>query len=316
MNDKYAAPRFHVGLLHPRYWLVWIGVGLMYLVSWLPYSVLFVIGKLLGRIMMKIMHKRLFVIRKNLELCFPELSGAEREKIVKENIDNTGLAMVESCIAWFWPRWRLRRLVKVEGMDKLIELNDKGQGVLMLGYHNLNLEICAKAIGEFGHGWGVYRPNNNPAFDYVQYRGRLKGNAGLIHKRNIGGMIAAIKKGDTLWYMPDHDYGLRRSVFVPYFAVEDACTTTGTSLLVDASDAVVAGFTFSRDTDNRGYTAKVFIVEDFPRNDPEAAAAKANEVIANSVRQAPGEYMWLHRRFKNRPEGQPSLYGANDPRAK
>ncbi|WP_413111172.1 LpxL/LpxP family Kdo(2)-lipid IV(A) lauroyl/palmitoleoyl acyltransferase [Thaumasiovibrio sp. DFM-14] len=314
--NKYSSPQFRLALLHPRFWLVWFGMGLMYLISWLPYRVLFQLGRGLGHLMMKLMPKRLHIVRRNLALCFPELSEEEREALVIENIESSGLALIETCIAWFWPEWRMRKLVEIEGMEEVEAIMQQGQGVLVLGYHNLNLEVCARAMGMVTPGYGVYRPNNNPAFDYIQYRGRARSNKGLIHKKNVKGMIQTLKDGQALWYMPDHDYGARRSVFVPYFAVPDACTTTGTAILADASHAAVIGFSFHRRADNRGYVAKVSPVEDVPYGDAEAIAATANRVIEQAIRLAPGEYMWLHRRFKTRPEGQPSLYGDKDPRYK
>ncbi|WP_087018878.1 LpxL/LpxP family Kdo(2)-lipid IV(A) lauroyl/palmitoleoyl acyltransferase [Thaumasiovibrio subtropicus] len=313
--SKYASPQFHVGLLHPRYWLVWFGMGLMYLISWLPYAVLLRLGRATGHLMMRIMHKRLYVAKRNLELCFPELSEHEIDNLVRENVENSGLALFETCIAWFWPQWRLNRLVEVRGMEKVAEITQQGRGVIILAYHNLNLEICARAMGSQVPGWGVYRPNNNPAYDYVQFKGRVRVNRGMIHKRDVKGMIKALKDGGALWYMPDHDYGPRRSVFVPYFGVEDACTTTGTSILADTSKAAVVGFSFRRRKDNRGYICEVAPVEDFPYHDVEAAATKINQVIEAAIRKAPAEYMWLHRRFKTRPEGAPNLYGDKDPRA-
>ncbi len=314
--SKYSSPRFHIGLLHPRYWLVWFGMAIMYLISWLPYPVLFQLGKGLGHLMMKIMSKRLYVAQRNLELCFPEFSREKIDQLVKENTENSGLAIIETCIAWFWPAWRLRRLVDVRGMDKVTAEMKNGRGVILLAYHNLNLEICARALGSEEPGWGVYRPNNNAAFDYIQYRGRVQVNRGMIHKRDVRGMIEALSNGGALWYMPDHDYGKRRSVFVPYFAVQEACTTTGTSILADASNAALASFSFRRKPNNRGYLCEVELVEDFPYGDEEAAAAKVNSVIEAAIRKAPGEYMWLHRRFKTRPDGQTSLYDDRDPRTK
>ena len=205
---------------------------------------------------------------------------------------------------------RVSRHVTIKGMEHMEQLEREGKGALMVAVHSMNLELGARAFGIKKTGMGVYRPNNNPCFDYFQYQGRSRSNRTLIDRKDVKGMLRALKTGERVWYAPDHDYGLRRSTFAPLFAVEQACTTTGTSLLVDASHCAVVPFTMVRDDDKVGhYTLTICQpVEGFPHKDPEAAAVFINKIVEQSIMAAPSQYMWLHRRFKNRPEGQPSLY--------
>ncbi len=121
-------------------------------------------------------------------------------------------------------------------------------------------------------------------------------------------MLEALKTGQRVWYAPDHDYGTRRSTFAPLFAVKRACTTTGTSLLVDATDCAIVPFTMVRES-NGQYTLTISApVEGFPKNDPDQAAAFVNKIVEKSIMACPGQYMWLHRRFKTRPYGECCLY--------
>ncbi|OBU35821.1 LpxL/LpxP family Kdo(2)-lipid IV(A) lauroyl/palmitoleoyl acyltransferase [Photobacterium phosphoreum] len=309
MSSKHI-PVFSYSLLHPRYWGTLMLLALMYLLSLLPYRVQFFLGKHIGRLAIKLMKNRRHTIYRNLELCFPLMSVSERESLVKKNIDNSGLALFETGMAWFWSDARVSRHVTIKGMEHMEQLEREGKGALMVAVHSMNLELGARAFGIKKTGMGVYRPNNNPCFDYFQYQGRSRSNRTLIDRKDVKGMLRALKTGERVWYAPDHDYGLRRSTFAPLFAVEQACTTTGTSLLVDASHCAVVPFTMVRDDDKAGhYTLTICQpVEGFPHKDPEAAAVFINKIVEQSIMAAPSQYMWLHRRFKNRPEGQPSLY--------
>ena len=124
-------------------------------------------------------------------------------------------------------------------------------------------------------------------------------------------MIRSLKQGDIIWYAPDHDYGPRASVFVPFFAVDKAATTTGTYLLARMGKPAIIPFTPRRLPGGKGYEMIIHPqVADFPLDDEVVAATYMNKVVENEIRQAPEQYMWLHRRFKTRPQGEPSLYKA------
>ncbi|WP_299015151.1 LpxL/LpxP family Kdo(2)-lipid IV(A) lauroyl/palmitoleoyl acyltransferase [uncultured Photobacterium sp.] len=306
---KSVAPSFRLKFLLPRYWSTLTLISIMYLLSWLPYFIQFRLGQWFGQGIMRFMKKRRLTIERNLALCFPDMSQDERNHFIEKNIKNAGLALFETGMAWFWPDARVSRHVTIEGMEHIRKLENEGKGALMIAVHSMNLELGARAFGIHKAGMGVYRPNNNPCFDYFQYQGRSRSNRTLIDRKDVKGMIHALRTGELVWYAPDHDYGRRRSTFAPLFAVENACTTTGTSLLADASKCAVVPFTMVRNTDSGHYTLKVHQpLEAFPYNDDKAAAAYVNKAIERSIMAAPEQYMWLHRRFKTRPEGEACLY--------
>ncbi|MDO6582350.1 LpxL/LpxP family Kdo(2)-lipid IV(A) lauroyl/palmitoleoyl acyltransferase [Photobacterium sp. 2_MG-2023] len=308
--SKLTAPEFKAELLHPRYWPTLLMIGTMKLISLLPYRIQFLMGKGVGRLAIKLLKKRRYTIERNLELCFPDMPKDERDTLIKKNIDNAGLALFETGMAWFWPEWRVKRHIRFEGVEYLDELDKQGKGVLLVAVHSMNLEVGARAFGLRAPGVGVYRPNNNPCFDYFQFKGRVRSNRYMLDRKDVKGMFRALREGERVWYAPDHDYGRRRSTFAPLFAVDKACTTVGTSLLVDATDCAIVPIALVRDTDDGMYTLRVFKpLEDFPHNDPDAAAVYINKhAVEPMIMQAPEQYMWLHRRFKTRPEGEASLY--------
>ncbi|ABV85609.1 LpxL/LpxP family Kdo(2)-lipid IV(A) lauroyl/palmitoleoyl acyltransferase [Shewanella pealeana] len=308
--SKYTVPTFSLAMLHPKYWCVLLIISISYLCSLLPYAIQIRLGKLVGRVVLSFMKRRTRTIKRNLELCFPDMTDAEREKLTKQNIENTGLALFETGMAWFWSNARIAKHTSVVGIEHIEKLKTEGRGALLIAVHSLNLELSGRAFGQYAQGMAVYRPNNNPCFDYFQLKGRSQGGHTLIHRKNVKFMLEALNNGAFMWYAPDHDYGRRRSTFAPLFAVENACTTTGTSLLADNTNCAIVPVVFVRDNDSGHYTLTIKepMIDKFPKGDEHAGACFINKIVEEAIMAKPSQYMWLHRRFKNRPDGESSLY--------
>lgn len=310
MSDyNVGKPEFSLSLLHPKYWGVWFGFGLLSLtVNILPYSVSLKLGRSLGSYAMKFSKKRLHIARRNLELAFPDKPGDEIEALLVENFKNAGAALIESAIAWFWPTWRFRRLLINKDTKKLLEHEKNNKGVLLCAVHAFNLEICARGFAALGMpGYGVYRPHSNAAYEFIQYRGRTRDGNKLVYRRDLKKMIRVLRQGERLFYLPDQDYGHNKSVFVPFFAVEEACTTTGTSILAYASKCAIMPISGFRNQDGKyEIIADISIEDNYPQNDKTAAAAYMNKYIEAIILRAPEQWMWLHKRFKSLPNGTQS----------
>lgn len=309
MAKNHVYPKFTAALLHPRYWLTWLGLAILYLIVLLPYPVIRKIGLWLGRLSMNKIKRRNYIANRNLELCFPDMPLEDRRELVRKNFESTGLALFETGMAWFWPDWRIKKWAKVQGLENLTQAVESKRGILLIGIHFLTLELGARIIGLQNPGVGVYRPHDNKLMDWVQTWGRLRSNKYMLDRKDTKGMIRSLKQGEMVWYAPDHDYGPKSSVFAPLFAVEKAATTIGTSILMRMTNAVLLPFIPKRNDDDSGYT---LIIEPevfgFPKDDQVAAAEFMNKVVEKAIMVAPDQYMWLHRRFKTRPEGEPSLY--------
>ena len=302
-------PKFTAALLHPRYWLLWMGIGLLWLVVQLPYPVLYRLGNAMGRLAMRLMKRRAKIAYRNLELCFPEMSEAERHQMAIKNFESVGMGVIETGIAWFWPTSRVNRWMDASGLEHIRAVQESGRGVLLIGVHFLTLEMGARMFGIHNPGIGVYRPNDNPVIDLLQTRGRMRSNKDMIDRKDLKGMVRALKNGEIIWYAPDHDYGPRASVFAPLFAVKDAATTSGTWMLAKMSKACVVPFVPRRKPDGKGYELIILPPEcNPPLDDAETTATWMNKIVEQCIMMAPEQYMWLHRRFKTRPEGVPSRY--------
>lgn len=300
-TDKFEAPQFSIKLLHPKNWGVWFGFGLLAIVvNVLPYRILLYIGQHLGLLGMKLGKKRVAVAKRNLELAFPDKPQAKVDDMVRENFKNTGMALIETGITWFWPTWRFKRQIVEKDIEALKQHAKAGKGVLLCCVHALNLEITARAYAVLGFGgYGAFRPHNNAAYNFIQYWGRTHNGNKLIDRKDVKQMIRVLRRGERLFYLPDHDYGRNKSVFVPFFAVEDACTTTGTSILAYTSKcAIVTGSGFRNEHGLYEIMGDQSIEADFPQKDEVAAAAYMNKYVEMIIMRAPEQWMWLHKRFK------------------
>lgn len=303
-------PRFTAAFLHPRFWPLWLGLGLLWLVVQLPYPLLLRLGRGLGALMLLGARSRRHIAARNLELCFPELSATERARLLRENFASSGIAFFEMAMSWWWPRARLARLAHVEGLEHLQAAQREGQGVILMSLHFTTLEIGAALLGQRHTIDGMYREHKNPVFDYVQRRGRERHNpdASAIEREDVRAMLKVLRAGRAIWYAPDQDYGRKQSIFVPLFGIP-AATVTATTKFARLGKARVVPFTQQRLADGSGYRLTLHPpLADFPGDSEEADCLRINRWIEQAVRACPEQYLWAHRRFKTRPEGAPKLY--------
>ena len=303
-------PSFRRAFLHPRYWPLWLGLGLLWLTVQLPYPALLRIGGLLGRAMGVFAKDRRMIATRNLELCFPELSARQRQRLLRENFRSTGIAFFEMAMSWWWPKARLARLATIEGLEHLREAQAAGEGAILMAAHFTTLEIGAALLGQHHTIDGMYREHGNPVFDYVQRRGRERHNQDslAVEREDVRGMMKLLRKGRAIWYAPDQDYGAKQSVFVPLFGIP-AATVTATSTFARLGKARVIPFTQVRLADGSGYRLVVHPpLTDFPAETVEEDCLRINQWVEHAIRECPEQYLWTHRRFKSRPEGAPRLY--------
>lgn len=303
-------PSFRLYFLHPRFWWLWVRLGVLCFMAQWPYSVLLRLGRGLGLLMFYVARSRRKIAERNLELCFPEWSSVQRAKVLRENFISTGTALFEMAISWWWPERRLATLAHIEGLEHLERAQAEGQGVILLALHFTTLEIGAALLGQVHAIDGMYREHKNPVFDYIQRRGRERHNSNstAIERGDIKSMIKSLRSGRAIWYAPDQDYGRRQSIFVPFFGIS-AATITATTKFARLGKAVVMPFLQERLADGSGYRLVIYPpLLDFPGESEEADCLRINQWVEQAVRKHPEQYLWAHRRFKTRPIGEPKLY--------
>ncbi|OOF69666.1 Kdo(2)-lipid IV(A) acyltransferase [Rodentibacter caecimuris] len=303
-TSKNSLPQFKLNFLSPKYWGIWFIIFIWRMILLLPYPILRKIGVLLGKLFsrLKVGKRRANIARRNLELCFPQYSDEQREKILQDNLSSVGMAIIETGMAWFWSDTRIKKWSKVEGLNYIKDnLKD---GIIFVGLHFLTLELGARIVGLHQPGIGVYRPNDNPLIDWLQTYGRLRSNKTMLDRKDLRGMIKALRNGDIIWYAPDHDYGRKNAVFVPFFAVPDAATTSGSYYLLKSSpNSKVIPFAPLRNADGSGYKVQISPPVDFhDLSDETQIAIRMNQIVEKEILKGVEQYMWLHRRFKTRPQ--------------
>ncbi|WP_422138373.1 LpxL/LpxP family Kdo(2)-lipid IV(A) lauroyl/palmitoleoyl acyltransferase [Endozoicomonas sp. ALC020] len=308
LSNTTEADRFQWSYLKPKFWPVWLGLGFTALVALLPYSVMVLFGRLVGRLLLRFGGSRVRITRVNLEKCFPHISEAERDALLQKNFESVGIGLMEVIMAWWWPRKRLERLVTYKGLENLN--SETGQGNLLLILHFTTIEISGALITLRHSVDATYREHKNPVFEYMQRRQRLRYDRGsrLLGRRDVRGMLRSLRQGKTVWYSPDQDYGPKQSVFAPFFGVQTA-SVTGTSRMTKMGKARVVPMVVTRKPGSEGYVLEVFEAwKDFPRGDDLQDAIRVNQFVEEQVKKNPDQYMWLHRRFKTRPEGEVGFY--------
>jgi KDO2-lipid IV(A) lauroyltransferase len=300
--------------LNPLYWPLWLGAGLFWLlVRILPWRWLMKLGAGLGRLAELLLKRRRHIAEVNLRLCFPELTEKERLRLRHAHFAALGMGIFETLLAWWGSDARIKPLARVEGIEHLRAAYLAGKGVIMLSAHQTCLEIGARCAHQAAIDLGeeyramlenvhaVYRPNQNPAVEWITQNGRGGHAQKIISRDNAKDMIRSLKQGKVLWYALDQNYGHKNSVFANFFGIP-AATNTATTRLVKLTGAAVVFFSCHRTAD--GYMA-IFqpALDNFPGASEQADAERVNLLIEQATRAAPEQYLWVHRRFKDRPDG-------------
>ncbi len=245
----------------------------------------------------------------NLRLCFPDLDDAAIDKLVREHFESTGISMIEMGLAWWISPRRAREIVNITGAENALHALEQGHPVILLSGHLPGTEIVGIAarrlIDEMG---AMYRPTNNAFADQIIRRGRQRAIVHLIPKDGLRQMLKLLKRGVPVWYASDQAYDRKGSALVPFFGVP-AMTNCALSYIARVSKAKVVPFLPQRRADLSGYDALILPpLEDFPTDDEAADALRVHRVLEERIREAPAQYYWLHRRFKNRPPPLPDVY--------
>lgn len=296
-------------LAHPRFWLSWIGVGLLRLLVLLPFSFQLALGRWLGRIVRRFARERRHVVERNLAICFPEQTATQRDVLLTQHFEALGISVFETGLGWFASRSRLARLTAIEGEEHLHRALAQGRGVILYTGHFTTLEVAGPALGALCPDLAaVYRPHRSPFLDHLFRSGRLNSAAEVIPKDSVRPMLRSLKRNRPLWYAPDQSYRRKQSAIVPFFG-EPAMTNIATPQLAKISGAAVVPFFPERLPGSQGYRL-VFgaRVEPFPTEDAEADTRRLVALLEDHIRKCPEQYYWVHRKFKDRPPPLPDAY--------
>jgi Kdo2-lipid IVA lauroyltransferase/acyltransferase len=286
----------------------------MRLLALLPYPLLLPLGRALGAVLRHVGVGFISTARRNIELCMPELTPAERARLLDRHFASLGIALLEIPFAWWSKPERIARIVHIEGREHLEAARARGHGVILLTAHFTPMEMAGRVLASVTPVGFLYRPTSNEVLAYALERFRSRYGGYPIGRDDIRAFISALKNNQCVWYAPDQSYRKKGAEMVPLFGIP-AATNTLTSRLARITGATVLPYFLQRLPGTRGYRAVIHPpLANFPSDSPAADTERFNRMIEAQVRLVPEQYLWIHRRFKGLTQDYPDYYGQQAPR--
>ncbi len=308
-NTAVYNPVFDKQLLAPRYWPVWAGIGLLWLLRWVPWPVRSALAWPLGLLACWTDGKRRTITRINLQKCFPGLSSRQLRRLVRQHFYyKIRIALDLGILCWGSER-RLRRLVRMRGEEHIKSHLEAGTAVIWLTCHMLALEYGALRISLDYSGVGLVKAAKNPLADWLLQRMRTRFNA-ILYTREHGlrPVIKAVRRGIMFYYLPDEDLGGPDSLFVPFFAATASTLSTLGGLARLCRARVTPSVAYYEPGTGR-YVMQFFpALQDFPTADRREDAARMNQELEKLISIQLPQYMWSMKLFKHQPAGETPPY--------
>ena len=216
------------------------------------------------------------------------------------------MSLFESALGWWGSRKKLESLMEITGLEHLDHALERGNGVLLFSAHFTTLDLSGIMLATQRPIHAVYRPNENPVVDRMIKKGRERLLVSTIPRDNIRQMVKKLKNGEIVWYAMDQNFGHKGSVFSNFFGTP-AATNTATSRLSRMTGAAVIPF-FAHRQGKDGYVLNLLAPVAMDGTQPQRETDRLNQLIEKAVQQSPEQYLWIHRRYKDRPDNRPSYY--------
>jgi KDO2-lipid IV(A) lauroyltransferase len=288
-------------LYAPRHWPTWVGLALLWCFSQIAsYPFALRAGRGIGRLGYLAAPRRRHIARTNLTLCFPELSEAEQEKLLREHFEAIGISLLMTGFSWWGSDEKLKPLARTEGFQHLQRGLEMGRGVLLVGMHFVDLDLVGRLLGHYHTFAVMYRQHENPVIEWAFRRNRERRFSQAIPRGDVRAVLRALRQNKIVWLAPDQAMKGKHSVLVPFFGVPAATSTTISRIAGISGATVMLGYGY-RLPGTAGYQLNVRPPLDrFPGESVTEDTARVNLAIEAAVRDAPAQYLWAHRRFKKR----------------
>lgn len=271
----------------------------------LPLRLTLAVHRVVGKAFHRLAPKLRRVVRRNLELCFPELDAAARERLAKRHFEALAMSIPECAAAWFGsePRGRF----EVHGLEHLNAAIARGRGVILYTGHFTTLEICGQPFKRITPRFAaMFSHRSSPLLEEIQRRGRLRIAHEIISSDSVRSMLRSLKGNAAIWYAPDLMY--RDGTLIPFFH-ELAMTNVATGKLALLSGATVLPFAYRRLPRGARYELTFHApLDGLPSDDPVADTRRLVRLLEQFIRACPEQYQWMQKRFKGRPAELPDLY--------
>lgn len=279
----------------------------MRLSIYLPVKIRLWLSRGLAVLMKPLMKARIAISKRNIELCFPEMTEQWRADLLDANQQSMAMLLLETALAWWASDVRLEKQVTYKGVEHLDAALAKGKGVILLTGHFTSMELGIRLMMMKTPCYVMYRQLNNPIFNRVMTKARSLHSEQTIVRDDPRVMVRALRKNKVVIYAPDQDMGAKRSIYAKFFGIQ-AATVPSTARIVKMSGATVIPVIAKREQDSRYTLTLGTALTDFPTGDDVVDAQQINDIIEQEIRRMPEQYLWNHRRFKTQPEGKGLLY--------
>ena len=304
-----TVPAFSFSFLLPKYWLVWFGLLLFYLLSWLPSKILDVLGGKLGELTAGKNKKRFNIAKTNLSLCFSDKSEEEIDAMVFAHFRAQARALIQYASLWWHPTSLLKKRIEVVGLEQVEAVKEEGGNVIIMLCHSVSLDVAIAALSMRIKSSGPYKAIRNPLLNWLLANRRIR-FGGIIFTREDGlrPLIKSTRGGRVLIYLADEDLGADKCVFSPFYGVQKA-TIPVLGRLAKTTKSKVFTCISCYDNERSKYVVTILPqIENINGEDDLADTRAMNESVEDAVNICPSQYLWTLKFFQTRPEGEASVY--------
>ena len=299
----------NTNFIHPKYFPTWILILLMRVGVFIPFRLQVFFGKIIGKLIYPFMTELRKTAYTNISNCFPDKKQPQVTLLVKQHFEAIGISLFETANAYYASDKKIKRILTINNEKNFTEALKKEGGIILLCSHFMPLMLGSRALLIKHTIANIYRPQNNQLFDQVMVKGYIRNGAVMIKSTDTRSIMKAINNSLPIWYAPDQDLGKNNSIFAPLFGIQTA-TASATSRLAKNNNTRVIPYSFVRA--KHGYEMSFEKpLKNYPSGNAIKDASKTNQILEKQILKNPEQYLWIHRRFKTRPEGEENFYSEN-----
>ncbi len=299
----------NTNFIHPKYFPTWILILLMRVGVFIPFRLQVFFGKIIGKLIYPFMTELRKTAYTNISNCFPDKKQPQVTLLVKQHFEAIGISLFETANAYYASDKKIKRILTINNEKNFTEALKKEGGIILLCSHFMPLMLGSRALLIKHTIANIYRPQNNQLFDQVMVKGYIRNGAVMIKSTDTRSIMKAINNSLPIWYAPDQDLGKNNSIFAPLFGIQTA-TASATSRLAKNNNTRVIPYSFVRA--EHGYEMSFEKpLKNYPSGNAIKDASKTNQILEKQILKNPEQYLWVHRRFKTRPEGEENFYSEN-----
>lgn len=298
--NNIPSKKFRPGFLHPKYLGIWLMLLLLWLIMWLPRQWVMRLGAMVGDWTRSHNDKRRHIAETNIDLCFPDLSEAERAKMVVDHFRCYGQGLVDMGLIMMGTRERVEKFSDVIGFENITNLPKSQKGIL-ISYHTTTLDMCSSSMLADVDLISMMKRDRNSFLNWFLYRSRTRYKKAIVLMRDqsLRGIIHGMNNGRLCYFIPDEDFGDgKHTVFAPFFN-QPRATLNIVSRLAKTTNAVIIPSICKLIPETGRYQTTVLPpLKGFPGGNYVEDATMINKAMEKLILNAPEQYLWTFRWFK------------------